>query len=177
MSESYTYSGNPIINNMGLNDPQKGIVIEQPVNLVDLNKVVRTVLDTHKQQIQQLSAILRCDHLPFVQADMQTLDRLFASLIKMMVDHPTSGSNNLFIYLKCQPVKEEQTNLSLRQDEMRFSISFHTNIKYGAHWQQLNETKLEECALICERLRGSLENQSNLNTGCIFNLTLPGKLI
>lgn len=175
MSESYTYSGNPIIINMGLNDPQKGIVIEQPVNLVDLNKVVRTVLDAHKQQIQQLSAILRCDHLPFVQGDMQSLDRLFASLIKMMIDHPASGSNNLFIYLKCQP--DEQTNPGLREDEMRYSISFHTNIKHSAHWQQLYKTKLEECALICERLRGSFENQSNLNSGCIFNLTLPGKLI
>ena len=176
MSESYTYSGNPIINNTRLHDPQKGIVIEQPGNLVDLNKIVKTVLEANKQQLQQLSAILRCDHLPFVQADMHTLGELFTSLFKVMIDHPPSA-NNLFIYLKCKQVKDENLTLGFRDDFTLYNISFHTNIKHGAQWQQLYETKLEECALICERLRGSFENHSKSNSGCIFSLTLPGKLI
>lgn len=176
MSESYTYSGNPIINNKRLNDPQKGISIEQPGNLIDLNKIVKTVLDAHKLKLQQLSAILRCDHLPFVQADMHTLDELFASLFKVIIDHPPSG-NNLFIYLKCKEVKDENLTLGLRDDFIQYDISFHTNVKHGAQWQQLYATKLEECALICERLRGSFENHSKSSSGCIFSLTLPGKLI
>ncbi len=171
MSE-YNYSGNPTIQkNIHKNElQQQRISSAAAAPSVDMNKAVKTVLEQHKHQLNSLSAIMRCDQLPFVAGSQSNIEALFNLLFQMIFEQSAPG-RSLLIHLKTKAeLNEQQGGYQL------YNISFHTNVLPGSYIKDLYKTRLEECALICKQLGGSFEEQFHSKTGCLFNIKIPGKL-
>src|SRR5688500_7769133 len=70
-------------------------------DLIDLNRLMQQVFEEQQQKVVQLQTIIRCDTLPVVQGNVQSLLALFRSMVGLILDHPPQNSK-LFIYIKCE---------------------------------------------------------------------------
>jgi hypothetical protein len=95
----------------------------------------------------------------------------------MIVSHPPVGSK-LYLYVKCSPetVDNEVMDLRLADGDGLYKIEIYTNITTDQHWEMLYQAKLAECNLQAAKNRGNFSFSPVANTGCVFSLTLAGKI-
>jgi hypothetical protein len=142
--------------------------------LVDLNDVFRTVLDKYSVPG---GLIFRCDKLPVTNGNSEDFTCLFDALIAMIVAHPPIGSK-LYLYVKCSPetVDSEVMDLRVSGGDNLYKIEIYTNITTDKHWEMLYQARLAECNLQAAKIKGNFSFSPVVNMGCVFSLTLAGKI-
>lgn len=141
---------------------------------VALDDILKQVFKEERLGLQHLQAIVRCDALPQVMGSASQLTSLIRCIIKMILNHPPDGTK-LFLYIKCSKARlddEEAKALGF----CTYEINFHTNIKGDENWQKQYASELADCYEICQSFAGSLIVHPIANTGCLFTVTLPGKI-
>ena len=141
---------------------------------VDLNDVFRTVLD---QYPVAGGLIFRSEKLPITNGNSEDFTCLFDALISMIVSHPPVGSK-LYLYVKCFPeaVDSDVMDLRLTGADRLYKIEIYTNITTDKHWEMLYQARLAECNLQAAKIKGNFSFSPVVKTGCVFSLTLPGKI-
>jgi len=154
--------------------PQQGsLENEQPI--VDLNEIVETICGTYAAEGK--SFILRSEKLPHVNGKKETLHLLFGEVISMIINHPPPKSK-LFLYITCKEATPdaEVIDMRLANDIKLFQIDFHTNITSDEQWTALYKAKLTECSVLLRQHGSSFTFFPICNTGCLFSISLPGKI-
>ena len=144
---------------------------------VNLNQVFQSVMRKHVSEEKRTLSIVRSDQLPFVCGNEQQLMRVFDALVLMIISHPPPNSK-LFLYIGCEAEKKDPDVIDLRlpKEYQMYDLRFHTNITTNEQWQLIHQDKLSECAVLAEQNKGRFSFHSIANTGCIFSLSLPGKI-
>lgn len=141
---------------------------------VALDDILKQVFKEEKIGLQHLQAIVRCDALPQVAGSASQLTSLIRCIIKMILNHPPDGTK-LFLYVKCSKARVEDEQVKALGFST-YEINFHTNIRGDEHWQRQYAGELAACHDICQGFAGSLVVHPITNTGCLFTVTLPGKI-
>ena len=117
------------------------------------------------------------DSLPLVNGNQEYITCLFDTLMSMVFSHPP-GNSKLFLYVKCFPetVDSDVMDLRVKADSTLFKIEIYSNITTDKNWEILYQEKLAECSLQATNMSGSFSFSPITNTGCLFSLTLPGKI-
>jgi hypothetical protein len=146
--------------------------IKQPYHLetVSLNEIFKECMKEVQSQFE-VNIIVRCQSLPDIQGNKQELSCLFHTLMTMIVGH-SNASSRLFLYVDCE--EEIFSGSDSLETNKNFIIRFHSNISITEDWEKLNEEALEKCNNILSYHNGNFK--VNLNSGCLFSLTFPGKL-
>lgn len=158
------YSGAPAPHVLPLTDES---------SLVNLNLVVQNLLQA-MQQVKELQAIIRFDLLPQVIGNDTELHEVFENLFTSIINHPPAG-NKLFIYIRCEKAKSETMDLRLPEGFCLYTIGIYTNIKADERWLQLHQQQQERSKGIIQQMMGTLITHPITNTGCLYELELPGK--
>lgn len=172
MSESIIYSAYPNPEQDFINGKSSTTAL---VDLSDMNKALKAVIDINKEKLNVQETVMRCDALPMIASDQIKLEHLFSIIFHVILDNPPS-TRSLFIHIRCQP-EQRKFNDSLPRDFVLYSIGVHTNNICSSNWKQQYSQQLKECALICEELGGAFEGQYQMDNGCLCNFKIPGKLI
>jgi hypothetical protein len=147
---------------------------EQGEKRADLNDIFRNVLENYTVD---RGIIFRCDKLPIVKADPEYFSCLFDALVSMITAHPPVGSK-LFLYIKCFPEKldDDIIDLSKEGKETLYRIEIYSNITTDENWEMLYKARLADCKLQATKISGHFSFSPITNTGCLFSLTLRGKI-
>lgn len=143
--------------------------------LLSLNEVLQESLKKAQAQVDRAQLIVRCESLPWVLAERSEMIRLFDDLISMILNQPPN-TTRLFLYVDCEEDNNEIIDLTVKSGFKNYLIKFHTNITTHEHWKLVNNQTLSNCKQILSRLGGNLVVHDVSSTGCLFSLTLPGKI-
>jgi hypothetical protein len=171
-----THHLHPVFSNVSAR-ATSDVLTENPHPLheeVDLNDIINALLQQYG--LKEKSAILRLDKLVVVKGKKDQFTFLFGELLHAIFNHPPFNSK-LFLFIQCAEEKLEEDILDLRSKTSgRYVICFHTNIHTDENWRAIHKSNLEECCRIVHENGGSLSQNNITNTGCLFSLTLPGKI-
>lgn len=118
--------------------------------------------------------LLRCDELPFVQGDADSLQTVFMDLIQLIADKKDT-STKLYLHIS-STIDNTESGLLLADGFSRCSIHFHTNITPCTEWRKMTHQNMSNLTALLATLGGSLTVNSLKNSGCILSASLPGKL-
>ena len=141
---------------------------------LSLNAVLNNSVKKAQQAFPSQRIILRCEPLPRVKGNPDDWKELFDNLVRLIVSYPPPGYR-LFLFIGCEEVPGKNGQ-QVSFDNSYFLVRFHTNITTREDWVTANAPVLERCRLIIERLKGTLLVNNITNTGCVFAVTLPGKI-
>lgn len=145
---------------------------------VNLNEIFQSGMQKHVSGEKKTLSIVRSDKLPVVNGQREQFVQLLNMMIEMIVSYPPAISK-LFLYVKCEVVAQdpEITDLRPAGDQQMYTLCFYTNITTDDRWKLICKERLAECSVIAAQNRGSFSFFPICNTGCIFSLTLPGKIV
>lgn len=143
--------------------------------LLDLNIVLKASLKKAQSQLDHLELIVRCEALPQIKADHEEIMKLFDDLLGMILSHPPQTSQ-LFLYVGCEEDSGDVIDMTLEEGLKRYTIKFHTNVTTHENWKLINSQCLVKCRQILSRHNGNLAVNEIRNTGCLFSVSLPGKI-
>lgn len=143
--------------------------------LVDLNRVVQHTFEEQQQKVAEQQAIVRCDRMPLVPGHVQLYVLLFRKMLGLILDNPPRNSK-LFIYVKCYRSASDIIDLTLPQGFAEHEIGFYTNSNITPEWEKVNNDTLASCRQLIRESNGSLRWQTAPGAGCLFTVTLPGKI-
>lgn len=150
-------------------------LVSMDEQFVNLTTIVQGVLEAVQRPPDQQKIILRCDTLPLVEADALDMQQLSNTLLNCILEHPPRRGK-LFIYIKCNRANSEHLLTPTTGDIHHYEICFHTNSSNEPGWHEAHLQALELCEAICSRYNG-LFSFADSSAACLFQLTLPGKLI
>jgi hypothetical protein len=141
--------------------------------VISLNDVVRQVL---KQQVEVRSTqlVMRCQSLPVVEAYPQQLSEAFQLLLYTILPQKWR-EGKLFLHIDCEEVNKD-VDAVLTQGYKRYLVHIHTNITTSPEWITANKASMEKCSDLLENMDASFTLNEVLNTGCLFSISLLGKL-
>ena len=139
---------------------------------LSLNDVLKGSLKKAQGAVDHLKIIVRCETLPVVKAGHDDMVRLFDDLLGMILNHPPSSSR-LYLYVDCEQLPADA---GAEEEEQRYLIRFHTNITTHDQWKLVNSQPLVHCRQILSRYGGTLVVNEINSSGCLFLLSLPGKI-
>jgi light-regulated signal transduction histidine kinase (bacteriophytochrome) len=140
--------------------------------LVNLNHVIQQLLQALAKEVKALQAIIRFDLLPFVKGNGTELYEVFENLFTSIINHPPAG-NKLFIYIRCEKARSETMDLRLPEGFCLYTICVYTNIKVDEAW--LHQHQQVRARKLIQQMMGNLITHPITNTGCLYELELPGK--
>jgi hypothetical protein len=143
--------------------------------LLSLNEVLRESLRKAQARVNSIQLIVRCEMLPQVRAGREEMINLFDELLGIILNCPPNSSR-LFLYVYCEEEASEVIDHKLEHGFKRFVIKLHTNITTHDNWKLINSQALINSRHILSRHNGSLLVNDISNTGCLFSISLPGKL-
>jgi hypothetical protein len=146
-----------------------------PAGLFSLNEILQESLKKAQAQVDKAQLIVRCESLPVVQADHSEIVKLFDDLIAMILNQPPN-TTRLFLYIDCDEDNNDIIDMTLHPGFKKHLIKFHTNITTHEHWKILNNDTLINCKQILSRHNGNLMVHDVSSTGCLFAVSLPGKI-
>ncbi len=142
---------------------------------LSLNAVLNSSVKKAQQLFNSIDIILRCEPLPRVKGNPEEWKELFETLVRIIISYPQAGYR-LFLFIGCQEIIYKNGDNSANEDQLRFLIRFHTNITTREDWKNKHAAELERCRLLIEMQNGTLQVNNIINTGCVFAVTLPGKI-
>jgi hypothetical protein len=148
----------------------------QLIEAVNLTEIFQIALQKHLSVSDRNSIISRLDKLPVVNGNKEQLLLLCNNIITM-INRPVQGNSKLFLYIRCEEQQDKEI-MDLRADNgfKMYSICLFTNMSTDENWMLLHKEKLEECALLVQKNKGSFQYNLITDSGCLFSLTFPGKL-
>lgn len=139
-------------------------------SMLSLNEIFRESMRKAQAEVDNLQVIVRCENLPKIEGNQKEMMQLFDNLLSMILNHPPKNSK-LFLYVDCEEDEENSKNA-----EKRYIIKFNTNIAAHEDWKVINSQALINCRQILSGHNGSLVVNHINSTGCLFILSLPGKM-
>lgn len=143
--------------------------------LLSLSDVLQESLKKAQNQVDKSQLIIRCETLPKIKADHKEMVGLFDKLLGMILGYPPNTSR-LFLYIDCEEDTNDVIDISLEDGLKRYMIRFHTNITTHNNWKLINSQALIDCRQILSRHNGNLAVNDISSTGCLFSVSLPGKI-
>lgn len=144
-------------------------------SLISLSDVFRESLKKVQAEVTNLQLIVRCETLPKIKADQEEMVKLFCKLLGMILNHPPKASK-LFLYLDCDADNSDVIDMSLEDGYKRYIIKFFTNVHTHENWKLVNSPSLAHCRQILSNYHGTLVVNDISSTGCLFSVSLPGKI-
>jgi hypothetical protein len=146
-----------------------------PDSLLDLNTVLQESLKKAQTRVDHLQLIVRCESLPQIKADHNEMVKLFDDLLGMILNHPQQASR-LFLYVDCEKGSNDVIHMNVEKGFERYIIKFHTNVTTHDNWKLLNSQTLVNCRQILSKYNANLAVNEISKTGCLFSLSLQGKI-
>jgi hypothetical protein len=146
-----------------------------PDGLLSLNAVLKESLKKAQSKIDNLQLIVRCESLPQIKADHEEMADLFDDLLGMILNHDLSSSR-LFLYVDCEENSGDLIDMTLEEGFKRYTIKFHTNVTTHDNWKLVNSQALVNCKRILFKHNGNLAVNEISKTGCLFSVSLQGKI-
>lgn len=143
--------------------------------LLSLNDVLQESLKKAQFQVDKAQLIVRCESLPQVKTDHDEMVKLFDGLLGMILNQPPNTSR-LFLYVDCEEDTGDVIDRTVKEEFKKYIIKFHTNITTHEHWKLVNSQTVTNCRQILSRHNGNLAVNDISNTGCLFSVSLPGKI-
>ncbi|MBO9573018.1 MAG: hypothetical protein J7497_12570, partial [Chitinophagaceae bacterium] len=128
-----------------------------------------------QSEVHHLQLIVRCESLPKIKADGEETMKLFDDLLRMILNHPPQTSR-LFLYVDCEEDSGDVMDMTLEEGFKQYIIKFHTNVTSHGNWKLINSQSLMNCRQILSRYNGNLAVNEISKTGCLFSLSLQGKI-
>jgi hypothetical protein len=116
---------------------------------------------------------MRCEALPKVEGSLDQFRDIFEILLSAILIHPPNGSN-LFLFIDCNELKEDTP--PLKKGLKSYRIGIHTNIRTDEEWISRTRDELSYCERTLNQFGGSLTVNNIYSTGCLFVISLPGKI-
>lgn len=151
---------------------QHTTLIQSPDALVDTNALLQKAIQQLPPEVRN-GMVLRCDELPRLRVNEETIEETFMQLLQMIVAERTAGAK-LYLYITCSPENKKEKEAILSGPE-RFFIQFHTNINPHETWMRKAEHNINSIASLLLPFGGSLLVNKLKNSGCVFCISLPGK--
>lgn len=142
---------------------------------LSLNEVLQVSLKKAQAQVDKVKLIVRCETLPRVKAEQESMTKLFDGLLGMILNS-RQGNSRLFLYIDCEEDTSDVIDMNLEEGLKRYFIKFHTNIVAHDNWKLVNSQSLISCRQILSRHNGNLAVNDISSSGCLFSVWLPGKI-
>lgn len=149
--------------------PEYEIKKSQQPAILSLNDVFKESMKKAQAALNSFQMIVRCENLPQIRGNYAEMLQLFDNLLKMILNHPPKNSK-LFLYVDCEEDNQKKNG------EKHFIIKFNTNIDKQENWKVINSQALVNCKQILAAHNGSLVVNNLSSTGCLFIVSLPGKM-
>lgn len=146
-----------------------------PPALLSLNEILQESLKKAQAQVDRAQLIVRCENLPYIMADYNDMIKLFDGLISMILSQPPN-TTRLFLYIDCDKDNSDIIGSSAKPGFDTYVIKFHTNITTHEHWKLLHNQTLASCKQTLLKYHGNLAVHNISSTGCLFSLSLQGKI-
>jgi hypothetical protein len=140
-------------------------------NWINANVVLQKILQSLDAE-DRSKIVLRCDDLPLVAGDEKDLEDLFRGLLQMILQKKGEVPT-LFLHISC--AADEQP-LPATTASRFFTIQFNTNIVPSTDWFAVNQERLNKFEAVVTQCKGSLVTNAFKSSGCIFSVSLPGKV-
>lgn len=150
-------------------------VVPIPKDAINLNQILQQALQPYSTSIRNADIIFRCEVLPEMEGNKLEIGEVFNKLISIIVENPPVGSR-LFLHINCEEQDKEILDLSLSSGCRSFLIQFHTNISTSANWKLIHQPLFERCTSILLAHKATLTVNDVLKNGCLFSISLSGKL-
>jgi len=147
----------------------------EPVEVADLNYILKQALLKIKDVMEGHSIIMRCDQLPVIEGRQQDFLKLFQTIMQFVLSRPPVASKQ-FLYIKCEEEELAKEVMDLSGPAKTYIIQFYTNTSFDAYWQAGQQPLLAQCEQIANSYSGSFA-YTQFNSGCLFTLRLSGKPI
>ena len=141
-----------------------------------LNDVFQERMRKAKDLHEHLHVVVRCEQLPHIEGNREEIGKLFDSMISMIVNSMAAGSK-LFLHIDCEEVTIVPEELPGTSEKNAFQIRFYTNSAIDEAWKESHAQALLRCQLIAAGHHGSFTLNHLRQTGCLFSLTIPGKIV
>jgi hypothetical protein len=144
------------------------------LDLIDLNPVMQQALRRMQRSGRHLEVIVRCEHLPVMNTVRADMEAVFSSLVSIIGEKAATDCRR-FLYIGCS---EEHKDISadLTNGYKRFLLQFHSNVSTDARWKEVHSDVLESCSQLLKKFQADLTVYEVKNTGCLFSISLLGKL-
>jgi hypothetical protein len=154
--------------------PDKGFdTVRNPhPTLLSLNEIFKESLKKAQAAASQLQIIVRCEPLPHIRGNAQAIATLFDELLGIILKYPPSGSR-LFLYLHCDV---DHTSGSFSSELQQYVLKFHSNAGVPENWKIINSQALINCRQVLSEHNGTLVINHSGGRGCLFSVSLPGKI-
>lgn len=147
---------------------------------VDLDQVIRNVIESLKSEIEKSNAEISKMPFPVIQGNPQQLSTLFENLIENAIRYRRTGMP-LLIRLRARIIARNKVEISVEDNGIGIDPQFHEKI--FRPFQQIDPSRTAEstgiglsiCRKIVDLHHGKIEVNSELNMGTVIVLTLPVK--
>jgi hypothetical protein len=150
------------------------IKIFYPLTMLSLNDIFKESMRKILAEHSTLKIITRCENLPRIRGNSQDVVVLFEELIRMIITDKNVPAE-LYLYIDCAEVNQMQS-IHVSEGFKTYTVKFRTNISQTKNWEEENDAALKKCRkIVSDHNAIFLVNSSNQN-GCLFSITLPGKI-
>jgi hypothetical protein len=157
--------------------PRKGHEIKNPISsgfTVSLNDVFREALRKVEGLLSRDNLIVRCDNLPLVNGTKEELKLVFDTLIEVIF--ASTSRSRLFLHVGCSENQLDDKQPSPTNNMKRYQIRIQTNINMDKGWKDRHRDRFDTCEQILSKLDGMFSVHAVSDAGCLFTITVPGKI-
>jgi len=153
-----------------------------PFRSIDLNKVVKEVLEDLEVSIQNSNGIVQTESLPTVEADPTQMRQLFQNLISNAIKFKKK-EETLKIELLAKPCEKGLWDIFIKDNGIGFDSQHGSSIfqpffrLHGRNEYAGSGIGLAICQKIVDRHCGKIKAVSSKNEGSTFQVTLPVKQV
>ncbi len=154
----------------------------EPFRSIDLNKVVKEVLEDLEVSIRKSNGLVQTESLPTVEADPAQMRQLFQNLISNAIKF-TKNEETPKIELIAKPVEKDFWDILIKDNGIGFDSQHSSSIfqpffrLHGRNQYEGSGIGLAICKKIVDRHRGKIKAISSENDGSVFQITLPVKQV
>ena len=152
----------------------------EPFRSIDLNKVVKEVLEDLEVSLGKSNGMVQTESLPTVEADPAQMRQLFQNLISNAIKF-TKKEESPKIELIAKPIKKDKWDILVKDNGIGFDSKHSSSIfqpffrLHGRNQYEGSGIGLAICKKIVDRHHGKIKAISSENDGSIFQITLPVK--
>ena len=120
------------------------------------------------------SFVLRCAHLPVTEGAYAAYHGVFTLIVGMITRLQQPGTS-LYLHVDCMEAAPG-VDAEFMDGRKRYDLRFHTSAATGADWAAVHETIFAQCREVMQGQGAQFEVFPVRNTGCLFSISLLGKL-